>query len=53
MNDNCHFCGKPPKEVKFIIKGPREGICDECVELCNEIIEEEKGKAYIKFLRET
>lgn len=36
----CSFCGKSQKQVKQLIAGPSVYICDECVELCNEIIEE-------------
>lgn len=37
----CSFCGKSQKQVKKLIAGPNVYICDECIELCNEIIEEE------------
>ena len=37
----CNFCGKSQKQVKKLIAGPNVYICDECIELCNEIIEEE------------
>ena len=37
----CSFCGKSQKQVKRLIAGPGVYICDECIELCNEIIEEE------------
>jgi len=37
----CSFCGKVQEQVKKLIAGPGVYICDECVELCNEIIEEE------------
>ena len=37
----CSFCGKNQKQVRKLIAGPRVYICDECIELCNEIIEEE------------
>jgi ATP-dependent protease Clp ATPase subunit len=37
----CSFCNKNQKELKKIIAGPGVYICDECVELCNEIIREE------------
>ena len=37
----CSFCGKNQDEVKKIIAGPTVYICDECIELCNEIMEEE------------
>jgi len=36
----CSFCGKSQKQVQQLIAGPGVYICDECVELCNEIIEE-------------
>lgn len=37
----CSFCGKSQEQVKKLIAGPGVYICDECIELCNEIIEEE------------
>ncbi len=37
----CSFCGKSQKQVKKLIAGPGVYICDECIDLCNEIIEEE------------
>ena len=37
----CSFCGKEQEQVKKLIAGPGVYICDECIELCNEIIEEE------------
>ena len=37
----CSFCGKTQKQVKKLIAGPGVYICDECIDLCNEIIEEE------------
>ncbi|HIY86106.1 MAG TPA: ATP-dependent Clp protease ATP-binding subunit ClpX [Candidatus Yaniella excrementavium] len=37
----CSFCGKTQKQVRKLIAGPGVYICDECIELCNEIIEEE------------
>jgi ATP-dependent Clp protease ATP-binding subunit ClpX len=37
----CSFCGKSQKQVKKLIAGPGVYICDECIELCNEIIDEE------------
>lgn len=40
----CSFCGKGQDEVKKLIAGPAVYICDECIELCNEIIEEEYEK---------
>lgn len=38
----CSFCGKSQDEVKKLIAGPSVFVCDECVELCNDIIREEK-----------
>ncbi len=45
-NDNlfCSFCGKNQKEVTKLIAGPAVYICDECIQLCSEIIEEEAQK---------
>ena len=40
-NLKCSFCGKSQKQVKKLIAGPGVYICDECIDLCNEIIEEE------------
>ena len=40
----CSFCGKSQEEVKKLIAGPAVYICDECIELCNEIVEEEYEK---------
>jgi len=44
----CSFCGKNQKQIKKLIAGPDVYICDECVDLCNEIIEEElaEGSKY-------
>ena len=42
---HCSFCGKSQKEVKKLIAGPNVYICDECIELCNEIISEELEKS--------
>lgn len=41
----CSFCGKSQKQVKKLIAGPAVYICDECIDLCNEIIEEELGES--------
>ncbi|OYV27251.1 MAG: ATP-dependent Clp protease ATP-binding subunit ClpX, partial [Halothiobacillus sp. 20-54-6] len=38
---SCSFCGKPQAEVRKLIAGPSVYICDECVELCNDILREE------------
>lgn len=40
----CSFCGKGQKEVKKLIAGPGVYICDECIDLCMDIIDEEKDK---------
>lgn len=40
----CSFCGKGQKEVKKLIAGPGVYICDECIDLCNDIIVEEKER---------
>jgi ATP-dependent Clp protease ATP-binding subunit ClpX len=39
----CSFCGKSQQEVRKLIAGPTVFICDECVELCKDIIHEEKS----------
>jgi len=41
---NCSFCGKTQREVKKLIAGPSVYICDECITLCNEIVDEETVK---------
>jgi ATP-dependent Clp protease ATP-binding subunit ClpX len=43
-NLSCSFCGKSQREVKKLIAGPTVYICDECIELCNDIIAEETNK---------
>lgn len=43
-NLRCSFCGKYQDEVEKIVAGPAVYICDECIELCNDIIEEERAK---------
>lgn len=43
---SCSFCGKSQKHVKKLIAGPTVFICDECVSLCNEIIQENSKKSY-------
>jgi ATP-dependent Clp protease ATP-binding subunit ClpX len=46
----CSFCGKSQKQVKKLIAGPGVYICDECIDLCNEIIEEELSQgSEVKF----
>ena len=49
----CSFCGKPQEMVKKIIAGPNVFICDECIGICNnimesEVYEEEKGYTDVK-----
>jgi ATP-dependent Clp protease ATP-binding subunit ClpX len=44
-NYRCSFCGKNQEEVKKLIAGPTVFICDECIELCNEIMVEEWAQA--------
>jgi len=44
----CSFCGKSQREVKKLIAGPTVHICDECIELCNDIIAEEAEKEDIR-----
>lgn len=41
---NCSFCGKSQEEVNKLIAGPDVFICDECIDLCNEIIQDEGGE---------
>lgn len=48
----CNFCGKSQKQVIKLIAGPGVYICNECIELCNEIIEEELGAAQAKSVEE-
>jgi ATP-dependent protease Clp ATPase subunit len=49
MSDmNCNFCGKSNKEAKKLIAGPNVYICDECVELCVDIIREELDAYFCK-----
>lgn len=45
---HCNFCGKSQKEVKKLIAGPGVYICDECIELCNDIIIEDSTKSNAK-----
>ncbi|MEP6829855.1 MAG: ClpX C4-type zinc finger protein, partial [Rhizomicrobium sp.] len=44
----CSFCGKSQHEVRKLIAGPTVFICDECVELCMEIIREENKTSFMK-----
>jgi ATP-dependent Clp protease ATP-binding subunit ClpX len=48
---NCSFCGKSQDEVKKLIAGPMVYICDECIELCNEIIQEEAKKERFDYIK--
>jgi ATP-dependent Clp protease ATP-binding subunit ClpX len=48
----CSFCGKSQKQVKKLIAGPGVYICDECIELCNEILEEELSGDAVPVLAE-
>jgi ATP-dependent Clp protease ATP-binding subunit ClpX len=43
-NLNCSFCGKPESQVKKLVAGPGVYICDECIDLCNEIVSESPDK---------
>ncbi len=43
LNCNCSFCGKNQEEVEKLIAGPDVFICDECIELCNEIVLDQDG----------
>ena len=45
---HCSFCGKGQREVKKLIAGPNVYICDECIQLCNDIIAEEVDKEDIE-----
>ena len=42
---SCSFCGKPQSEARRLIAGPGVYICDECIELCMSILEDEKNLA--------
>jgi len=52
MSLDCSFCGKRNDEVKVIVAGPNVFICDECVELCVDIVNEEIKKNRKKFLEQ-
>ena len=45
---NCNFCGKSQKEVKKLIASSGVYICDECIELCNDIIQDDVSQAQSK-----
>ena len=47
----CSFCGKSQEQVRKLIAGPGVYICDECIDLCNEILDEELASVYISYLR--
>src|SRR5258706_8178064 len=50
----CSFCGKSQRQVKKLIAGPGVYICDECIDLCNEIIDEElTAPAHLFFFNDT
>lgn len=44
--ERCSFCGKPQTDVKKMIAGPKAYICDECINLCNELIKQDKNKVH-------
>ncbi len=48
----CTFCGKTQKQVRKLIAGPSVYICDECIGLCNEILDEEFAEAVEQELTE-
>ncbi len=48
---HCSFCGKSQDEVKKLIAGPMVYICDECVDLCNEIIQEEVKREKFDYIK--
>jgi ATP-dependent Clp protease ATP-binding subunit ClpX len=48
---HCSFCGKSQDEVKKLIAGPMVYICDECIELCNEIIQDEVKKERFDYIK--
>ena len=49
----CSFCGKSQKEVKKLIAGPTVFVCDECVELCMDIIKEDSKNSKKKLKKDT
>ncbi len=48
----CSFCGKTQRQVRKLIAGPGVFICDECIELCDRILEEELGERPARALDE-
>jgi ATP-dependent Clp protease ATP-binding subunit ClpX len=51
MKLHCSFCGKSQDEVKKLIAGPMVYICDECIDLCNEIIQEEVKREKFDYIK--
>jgi ATP-dependent Clp protease ATP-binding subunit ClpX len=51
MKLHCSFCGKSQDEVRKLIAGPMVYICDECIELCNEIIQDEAKKERFDYIK--
>jgi ATP-dependent Clp protease ATP-binding subunit ClpX len=51
MKLHCSFCGKSQDEVKKLIAGPMVYICDECIDLCNEIIQEEAKREKFDYIK--
>ena len=49
----CSFCGKSQRQVKKLIAGPGVYICDECIDLCNEIIAKHTGQDIDKVRQDT
>ena len=49
----CSFCGKSQRQVKKLIAGPGVYICDECIDLCNEIIAHHTGKPVEEVRKDT
>ena len=49
----CSFCGKSQRQVKKLIAGPGVYICDECIDLCNEIIAQHSGQDIDKVKSDT
>ena len=49
----CSFCGKSQRQVKKLIAGPGVYICDECIDLCNEIIAKHTNQDYDKVRTDT
>ncbi|MGB4593972.1 MAG: ATP-dependent Clp protease ATP-binding subunit ClpX [Coriobacteriia bacterium] len=48
----CSFCGKPQHQVRKLIAGPNVYICDECIGLCNDIVDEEQAKEWVELAPE-